>query len=185
MPLTPVSGSVSYCSPAAFLQRFDVRTIGDWLGDQGLRLDPTLALTSATLGALLQEASGELESRTLRGNRYQVADLQALMVAGGNGAAYLAGIVGGWTVYLAWRRRIRQYAEQDLPVAAQQSVEAMTALQEGEQVLPFAEAAQSGLERFHVVTERDIVNRRGAAVIARPYFGWRGADYSERGPQGN
>lgn len=186
LALTPQSGNFSYCTPAQLAQRFDVRTLGDWLGDQGLRLDPTAVAASPTLNALLQTASGELESRCMRGQRYQPTDLQTLAAqTTTNGAALLADIVAGWCVYLIWRRRVRQYAEVELPVAAQQAAEAMAALQEGETVLPFTEAAEAGKMRFKVENARIVAQRRGCVTIAGRYFGTRGSWYGEGGDQGN
>ena len=68
----------SYATPAQMLQRYDARTIGDLVSDDGNRIDPTELLTDVVLQAQLNDASGEIETNLLQGERYQVSDLEAL-----------------------------------------------------------------------------------------------------------
>src|SRR5262252_940921 len=102
MPLTNISGPVAYCTPQQMVNRYDVRTIGQYLSDDGVKLTPDEVKASPILEELLMEASGELEGALLRGGRYTPADLGALT---GNGLEMLAGLVAGYCMFLVWDRR--------------------------------------------------------------------------------
>ncbi len=182
MPLTPAGGTTPYCTVTDVLTRADVRTLGDYLSDTGTRLTPTEVTTSGTSGylfSLMQEASGEFESRMMRGMRYQVADIDEMIAQAGNGAQMIAGIVAGWALLLVWQRRPTRYAADDMPMSARLAGEKMEALSNGEAILPFLEAEQAGLEAHHIETETDVILRRGAATQARRFFGKRGRDYGQ------
>ena len=70
-----------YCTPAQLLQRYDARTIGQLVNDDGT--SATVAtLTSSSTGSVLyshlQSASGKIEAALLASERYQLADLQTI-----------------------------------------------------------------------------------------------------------
>lgn len=182
MALTPAGALTPYCTVTDITNRADVRTLGDYLSDTGTRLTPAEVTTSGTSGvlyALMQEASGEFESRMMRGKRYQAADVAALLTQAGNGAQLVAGIVAGWALLLVWQRRPTRFAADDMPLHARIAGEKMEALSDGEAILPFLEAEQAGLEAHHIEDETDVVQRNGAATIARRFYGTRGRDYGQ------
>ena len=191
MALTPAGATTPYCTVQDILVRADYRTVGDYLGpssagaNEGQRLTLAQITTSGTAGGdlykLMQEASGEFESRLSRGERYQAADIQAMVAQAGNGAQVIAGIVAGWTLLLVWQRRPTRFAADDMPLHARLAGEKMEALSSGEAILPFLEAEEAGLEAHHVEDESDVVTRNGAATIARRMFGKRGRDIGDRG----
>src|SRR2546428_9807095 len=87
MSLTINSGTQTI-SPVQFLARYDGRTIGDLVSDDGTNhtmvgsppvYTASVLYTNETLLLLLQEAMGEVESACLVANRYQPSDLANLL----------------------------------------------------------------------------------------------------------
>ena len=167
MPLTPITGSAPYCSPAQFLKRYDVRTVGDLLSDNNVRLTPSQVTTALTFNPItnpdtvLAEASGWLESMIIKGQRYQIQDLLNLAATPGNGAAFLARLVADGTMYLLYDRRPDRRA--NMPERVKAAHETYVALSRGEQILPFLETQEAGvhterirqpLEQANLVTDR-------------------------------
>lgn len=68
----------SYAAPADMLARFDWEPIGDLLGQHGEQFSANDLLTNTRLLTFLADASGDIESALMVGNRYTIAQLQAL-----------------------------------------------------------------------------------------------------------
>ena len=171
MALTPISGKSSFCTPEQFLRRFDFRTVGHLLADDGKRLTYDQVLASETLADLLEEASGEFEAALYRGGRYTAADLGALT---DNGLEWVAGLVGGYAMWLIWERRPDRHDIMELPRRAQMSLEKMQDLATGHRILPFQEAADAGRVHHEVEPATVVIRRQLAPVIAGRFFGIRG-----------
>ena len=75
---------MSYATPAQMLQRYDARTLGDLCSDDGTQVSPSDLLSDPNLQAALDDGSGQIESSVLRGQRYQVSDLLALVAGTSN-----------------------------------------------------------------------------------------------------
>lgn len=69
---------MSYATPADFLKRFDARVFGDIVKDDGVQATAVELLTDENLQASLDDASGDIESACLVGERYMPDDLAAL-----------------------------------------------------------------------------------------------------------
>lgn len=69
---TVASSALSYASVTDLLNRFDLRPIEELLSDTGVRLSQRGLTVSASLQAILQEASGVLEAAATAGQRYVV-----------------------------------------------------------------------------------------------------------------
>jgi hypothetical protein len=171
MALTSISGPVAYCTPQQMVHRYDARTIGQYLSDDGIKLTVDEVLASPILSELLQEASGELETALLRGGRYTPADLGNLT---GNGLEMLAGMVAGYAMFLIWDRRPGRFSDHQLPLRAQIAVDKFQDLATGHRILPFQEAADAGRIHHEVEAARKVFDRRLCAVIAIRSFGLRG-----------
>jgi len=171
MPLTPISGNSSYCTAAQFLQRYDWRTVGDYLSDQNQRITRPDQINNTILADLLSEASGEFEIRLMRGGRYAPGDIQSLQ---GNALQLVAGIVAGWTMFLIWSRRPGRFADHRLPLGAELALQKMEQLGTGELILPFQETADAGRISHYVENAQDVANRNGIIVQSRRLVGQRG-----------
>lgn len=68
----------SYATPADLLKRYDARDIGDLASDTGTQVSTGSIPTDANVLAALADASGDIESALLAGNRYTTADLAAV-----------------------------------------------------------------------------------------------------------
>lgn len=69
---------MSYASPQDFIDRMDVRRLGDLGLDTGTRATPTQLLTNTRLQDSLDDASGMIDATLLRAGRYQPKDLTTL-----------------------------------------------------------------------------------------------------------
>jgi hypothetical protein len=176
MALTPISGPAPYCTPTQLLRRYDFRSVGQYLADDGVKMTQDEVLASPILADLLREASGHLESALLRSGRYTPADLGALT---NNGLEMVAGLVAGYTMFLVWARRPSRFLNDQLPLQAQLAMDKLQELATGHRVLPFQEAADAGRIHHDVEQPPVVFRRRLAAVIARPLFGLRGNEYTQ------
>lgn len=169
---TPVSGTAAYCTVGQFLNWFDQRVVGDLVMDDGSR--NSSLTTNAVLLQILQEASGDVEAAVMLGNRYAVADLQAL-AANTNGGIFLAGIVAGLAfAKLLERRPDLEYKEPDRTKKARAAV---IAISSGDAILPFQETQAAGEIEEDVETVTDVDNRTMVSWHTRRYLGRRTARY--------
>lgn len=92
----------AYAEPADMIARYDVRTLGDLVADDGTRVDATTLLTDDNLQAALDDASGEFEAAMQQLRRYTPAELAALT---GNSLALRKRIVCKLAMGMLWERR--------------------------------------------------------------------------------
>lgn len=171
MAQTVSSGAATYCSAARFLQRYDARTIGDLVSDDGTRVSSASLLTNTNLAALLKEASGKLEAACVVGERYSPTDLAAIITDGGNMAEFMAGLVADIAISLVYRRR----PDVTMPVMPQvdESMRLLNALSEGKMILGFTEAMTSGHMSSEIETSAIVEARKMATTYAESLFGRR------------
>lgn len=136
---TPVSSSTSYCTGAQLVQFYDVRWIGDRLQDAGIRVAGSSVPSDPNLAALLLSASGLIESKALRANKYTPADLQALT---GASAAYLQRLTADVAVWMMLTRR--NPAVSNLPPGIQMALQTLQDLSDGVTVFGLQEKADAG-----------------------------------------
>ena len=160
MAQTPLTGSSAYATNADFLERYDARTVGDLLSDQGKRLQPSSISGSTRLTALLQQVSGEIEVAAVAGKRYQPEDLTALT---GNAQQFLVGMVCDLAL---WRLLNRRPMIQQMPLQCQQAFQLLELLRGGERIFPTDEAADAGVN-IERVSETDCL----LTEKAKRYFG--------------
>lgn len=172
MTATPLSRTTSYCTAAEFVVRVDVRVVGMWLSDTGTQLTESEVLASTVLATLLKEASGELESACLVGERYVPDDLAALLTAANVSAEFLKGIVAGITFGKVWGHRPRTAAE-PYPPMAQWAEGKLEALSMGKRIFGFQEAAEAGRMDISQESVADIEARNGVVFQAARFFGRR------------
>lgn len=93
---------MAFATPAQIVQRFDVRMLGDLVGDDGLRIGPSELLVHPNLQTALDDAAGEMLAALLQGKRYTAADLAALT---GDSQKYLIRLNCEIALGLLWERR--------------------------------------------------------------------------------
>lgn len=175
MSQTPNSGSTAYASYTDLFSRIDPRVIADWISVDGNRVggdSTTGVVNEATVGASarvttpLAGASGEVEAAVFRGSKHTSADLAALT---GNGLAYLKDIVCGLAV-----ERIAGFRLTSNEVALrmfQRAQEALEKLNQGVNVLGFAEAQAAGRISSTRMTAREVILNNGVTVQYKRLFG--------------
>ena len=160
---------VPYLTAAQFLSRYDKRTSLEWASDDDDPLTEAEFIASTMINDLLLEASGEVESACLMGERYSVVDLQALTGATGQ---LLKGIVGGLFLGKLWGRRPRTPAEA-FPTATQQSQGYMEQLYMGRRIFGLTTVMEAGRIEHEVMTPRDIEERNFTSSKIRRWLGMR------------
>lgn len=69
---------MAYATSSDIIARFDARTIGDLVSDDGVRVEVSALSGNANLTAALDDASGDVESALVMANRYTTTALDAL-----------------------------------------------------------------------------------------------------------
>lgn len=182
------SQTFPYCTADFFLQRYDVRTVSQYLSDNDVPVADVP--NDLKLASLLKEASGIVEAFTLKGTRYSVADLKLIANMGPTGtplgnvpntAEMLYGIVAGICMFLVWERRPLRYAKHPMPLRSELAWEQVKALGDGATIFGLLETAQAGIPQPEFMTIQDIERRNFSSNQARRYFGDR-AQYQVPGP---
>ena len=166
---TPVSTIVEpYCSPAEFIQRYDVRIVGDLLSDTGTRLDQAAVIASTTLRTFLYDASGMVESACLVGEKYDPDDLNALL---GASLQFLKRIVADLTFGLL---RMRRGHKEDTPMPGyDMALQWLERLRLGERIFGLQENMDAGKPDNVQVTEAVLARLNLSTYQAHRYFGIR------------
>ena len=162
MPLTPISSATAYATPADMATRYDVRTTGDLVEDDGTQESSANLLTNAKLLALLADASGEVESACLVAGRYTPADLQALT---GNSQQFLVGLVCAITAQRLYERRWLE--GDDVLPRYEWAQQYLKKLSTGENIFAFAEVAAAGLPKDQFMTDFDFQRLNMVSGVTR------------------
>jgi len=151
MPQELLSAVVSYCSPAELFQFHDWQQVADLVRDgDGPRPSRAMLLdTGSAAGQIVQQAllaaSGELESACLAGNRYRPGDLVALTGGTTASAVRLKKLVADLAYWSLMQRRQPASADPKNCPGAQQAIDTLQQLREGQRVFGFAETGDAGL----------------------------------------
>lgn len=105
---------MSYATPEQFLARYDARVIGDVVSDTGEEVSPQELLDDPNLQAALDDATGDIDSSAIVGERYLPADLETLAAnAGSNSRFHLIRICCDIALAYLLRRRPSKDPERD------------------------------------------------------------------------
>jgi hypothetical protein len=174
MAKTPNSSSTTYCSPAEFLKRYDSRTVGDLVADDGARVSASALLTDDNLAAALLTASGYVETACFTGNKYAAADLGALT---GAGRAFLYQLVSDLVMGLLLERRPKSGDEKiEPPAAYERAWKTLDRLRLGELVFGLVETGDAGVPAVSDLSVSDLDTLSLASRQAGRLFGQRGID---------
>lgn len=154
---------MSYASPQDFLARFDARTLGDLTGDSGARVTQAGLATDPNLQTALDDASGDIESALLQGERYAVSDLDSIE---GNSLNKLKRVCCDIAMGYLWERRLwTGRAQQEPHPAMARGQAALERLRKGENVFNLTGPLDAGipentgpstieLSQLHTLTQR-------------------------------
>lgn len=161
---------MAYATPAQMIQRYDVRTLGDLVGDNGIRVDRAALATDANLQAALDDASGEIEAALLQGKRYTTAQLTALT---GNSAKYLVRLTCTIAFGLLFGRR--PWSDDDEEGSGRRGAEkqaraALEMLRKGQTIFDVEEVKEAGLPAIETPTIQTILQSNLAVDQSRGHF---------------
>ena len=187
MAATPVTTTVSYCSPQQALLFHDYEQIADLLRDgDDARPSRGGVLGSGMFAQLLLAASGKLESACLRGQRYNVEDLLAFSAkaAADSIAAGVPVYNAGWALLqklvadlMFWeltQRRQPASANPDRVPGAKEALATLEALKTGERIFPFLETQLASEQPSTVLPNPGGVGRLNGSAFGR-IFGSHGS----------
>lgn len=177
MAQTVTSSASSYCTVAEFLKRVDLRTVGDWASDDGVRVLAGALTTDAKVLAALADASGELEAAALIGGKYTVEDLAALAATDCVGRAKLYRLISDLALCFLYDRRPQMFADARPPNCWERATGWLNELAQGTRIFPFQQASDAGRLENSKVTDSELAERNGVLLQASPFFGVR----SDRG----
>ncbi len=173
---TPASSATSYCSVSQFLFFYDWRSVAQLVSDDGTQHTLASLSTDPNLGAILLAASGDVESSTFRGGRYQI-DLSAtppindLAALTGASAASLQKLVADLAFGFLFERRPNPGVEP--PIAYQLAVKKLESLASGELIFGLLENMAAGRQQHYVENVCDQMGRNTVTQQAHRYFGRR------------
>ncbi len=183
MPTKTVNSSaVTYLPAGEFVKRADLRTVGDLVSDNGVRVAAGALPSDPNLAAALLDASGVFESHLLAGGRYQPVDVQnlvglttvpptvppAAVPNAGQGLVYR--LLHDLTMHYLWERR------PDLgpvPEKFKWTMEFLDRLAKGERILPFLETQAAGVLHADLETPAVVEDRYLTTLQAEGLFGRR------------
>jgi phage gp36-like protein len=159
----------AYAQPADLIQRFDARTVGNLISDNGETVEGPTLVQHPVLLALLATASGDVESALLQGERYSVDDLQNLT---DNSNAMLTHMVCVIAFGQLWQRRPYNDSEQRR-YAIDQAENMLEQLRQGRRVFTLTgpdpnQAGEAGVPKV-AGPSRPAFDRQTSIVdVARP-----------------
>jgi hypothetical protein len=126
--------------PADLIKRYDVRTLGDLVNDDGTQATPAELLSHDVVLTAIETAIGEMYASCLRGNRYTTTDLENLT---GPSLAYAKHLVCKIAFWLIYERR-PLYDIDQYEIAKQAARGALDQLKRGETIFDVAAVESAG-----------------------------------------
>lgn len=152
----------SYATAADMINRYDVRTLGDIVSDDGTRVASGGLAADAKMLAALSSATGKVKAAILRAERYTASQITNMMDSGhadysAEGTAYLVDIVCAVAFWNLWRRKPYTDSQQAARKAAREEAEGyLKELSSGESVLDIPAALDSGTPKVATITKSEI-----------------------------
>ena len=158
---------MSYATPTDLIARKDSRSLGDLVNDDNTRADETALATNTKLQAALDDASGEIDSALLQGQRYAATDLAALT---GNSLALLKRICCDIAFGLLYQRRPEFESEEESEIAQSRARKHLKMLRSGEHVFDVPAVEQAGLPEITGASRVTIQNLNMIVDQARCHY---------------
>jgi len=150
---------VAYATPEDLVARFDSRVIGQLVSDDGTEVS-TLG-TNAIVQQALEDASGQIRSAALVGNKYTESELDTLAA---NNDAFLVRLTCALALgFLRARRNIG--SEQPNPIV-EQAENWLALLRLGERILNVQDNADAGNIQYSTIS---LAQRQETNLIADSY----------------
>lgn len=167
----------AYATADDMIARYDSRTLGELVTDDGQRAEEVELSTNAKMTTALSTATGHVNAACLRGNRYTVAELEALT---GESAEYLNDIVCAQAFWILWRRR--PYGDDALRKAAKEEADmALEQLRTGDMVFDVDAVKDAGIPQIDTIARVTIGSQwELVADKCRPSFYPRRRSYRNR-----
>lgn len=133
---------MAFATSADLVNRYDARTLGDLVNDDGSRATEAELEVSAKVTAALESASGMVLSACVKGGRYTAAELSALT---GDSLAHLVDLTCRIAFWLLWKRRPwSDKYENQRNEAKKHNDEALEMLRSGQEVFAVDRAIEAG-----------------------------------------
>lgn len=132
---------MAYATATDMINRFDSRTMGDVVSDDGDAATEAELATDSKLAAALASASGEVESAVLAGGMYSITDLAGLT---GNAQALLVDLTCSIAMCKLLKRRVSERTEALMKVTCDDAREKLTELRRGDAVFGGTDNATDG-----------------------------------------
>lgn len=175
---TNASSLTPYATAADMLARYSVGLLGQLCDDTGIQTSAASLLDDSTtaganLAEALQDASGEIEGRCIRGGKYTSAILNALV---GMAQKRLIRLTTRVTMALLLERRD---PVKELPKWHEKVEDALERLEKGEEIFGIQEAMDAGKGMDTVRLPDALPGPRPAiSQVAGRYFGDRARTYT-------
>ena len=158
---------MAYASPQDFIDRYDVRVVGDLASVDGTQVSQVGLLTNARLLQCLEDAEGEINSAVLVGQRYSTTDLAAMT---GADAAHLQRICCEIAWYLLLSRRWYVVSGEHLKLAVEKYADHLEMLRAGKRVFNIVDVKEAGLPTMSQPSSVQINNLNTIAARSRGHF---------------
>lgn len=133
---------MAYADAADLIARYDSRRIGDYVSDDGTRVDEGDLATDDKVLAALETASGEVEVALQQGARYSPSELLSLT---GNSLEYLKQLVCDIAFCRLYERHGWEDDDGPPEMTFKRSQEALNRLRKGENVFNLTPQVEAGL----------------------------------------
>ena len=133
----------AYATPANLQTYCDWREVGDLCVDANEEISANDQLANPIIISCLNRAAGEIETALMVSGMYSLAQLAAILAAGGNSAEVLVGTNCDGALYWIYRRKPLLFPEK-LKAYKEQFYDTITKLKEGENVFNLAGNVSAG-----------------------------------------
>ncbi len=149
---------MAFATPADLLARYDYRTVGELVVDDDTQPTYASLLTNPTIEAILSDASGQIETAVMVGNRYTIEELDSLT---DNSQAKLVRMTCDLAFYLISQRR--PTGDQEFPLY-EEAMELLGMLRKGEAVFNVFENKQAGNTEYapynaQVIAQQNLISQ--------------------------
>jgi len=169
---TPIGGTSAYCTPAQAVLFIDWRWWADLLPPTDNREASSAAVQAdPNLLEFLKEGAGLIEFAVMKGGRYTLTDIQAIVTQAGNASKKLASMNAQLSWATAHTAKNPLCNPEDL-TAAKTAFMLLDELAAGEMIFPLQEVVDASMEHAIPVWKNPPPNK--FSDQARRYFGQRG-----------
>lgn len=156
-----------YATVDDFLERYDVRDIGDMLSDNNVALTAAQCQTSKNLLAALNDASGQIDAAVMVGERYTPRDLRNLTA---NSAHNLIRITCELALLNLMLRRPGRVPPEQVKAMRELSQASLEQLSKGQAVFETSTAVTAGQPSITTITHQEYTNLNLLRDRAEGYY---------------